>query len=103
MVTHDLDLMYKVADRVVFLYDEGSSTSGLPPTWKNRPIRTFGNSWKWIGWKSADFDVYLRPKKCFNRSHMPAGLPLLFCRRARRLERSRNSSCRHLARMAPCS
>ena len=51
VVTHDLDLMYKVADRVVVLFEGRVIYFGPvrelapPPT-----IPTSANSWIWTGW-----------------------------------------------------
>jgi len=47
VVTHDMRLAKKLADRVVFLH-EGRAIS-LDPTkiWKNRPSPSFTSSWNW--------------------------------------------------------
>ena len=48
VVTHDLDLMYKVADRVVFLYRrQGDLLRQGERTGEVATIRTFGSSWRW--------------------------------------------------------
>ena len=50
VVTHDLDLMYKVADRVVFLYEGGVIYFGPVDELRSRSTRTFASSWRWTAW-----------------------------------------------------
>ena len=52
VVTHDLDLMYKVADRVVFLYEGGVIYSGPVAELAQVPTTPISaSSWKWTGWR----------------------------------------------------
>ena len=50
VVTHDLDLMYKVADRVVFLYEGGVIYFGPAADLAKSSIRTSRSSWRWTAW-----------------------------------------------------
>ena len=47
VVTHDLDLMRKVADRVVFLYEGQAIYFGPVKDLDKATIRTLRNSWRW--------------------------------------------------------
>jgi ABC-type transporter Mla maintaining outer membrane lipid asymmetry ATPase subunit MlaF len=51
VVTHDLDLMYKVAGQVVFLYEGRVIFFGPPADWRSRIIRACGSFWRWTGWR----------------------------------------------------
>ncbi len=59
VVTHDLDLMYKAADRVVFLFDGKVISTGRPPASPNRTTQTYTTSWKWIGWFSNTMRILM--------------------------------------------
>ena len=48
VVTHDLDLLNRVADTVVFLQRGGWRFSVLRPTFTNRRSRLFMSFWNWI-------------------------------------------------------
>jgi phospholipid/cholesterol/gamma-HCH transport system ATP-binding protein len=51
VVTHDLDLMYKVADRVVFLYEGGVIFFGtVGELEKSDHPHIRWSFWRWIGW-----------------------------------------------------
>ena len=54
VVTHDLDLMRRVADKVVVLYEGRAIYFGPVDDLENRTTRTSRSSSRWTGWKSAD-------------------------------------------------
>src|SRR5207244_1059036 len=72
VVTHDLDLMYKVADRVVFLYEGGVFSSARPPIWRSRRIHIFRSSWRWIEWSRTAIAGGMRQvRMAFLGGHTP--------------------------------
>jgi ABC-type molybdate transport system ATPase subunit len=68
VVTHDLDLMRKVADRVVFLYEGQAIYFGPVKDLDKATIRTLRNSWRWIGWRwcrvSKAASLLLKIQRC---------------------------------------
>ena len=54
VVTHDLDLMYRVADRVVFLHQGKVIYFGPVTSWINPLTRIFRNSSPWTAWKKSE-------------------------------------------------
>ena len=53
VVTHDLDLMRKVADRVVFLSKAMRFISARSRSWRIVRIRIFRNFWRWTAFRRA--------------------------------------------------
>ena len=47
VVTHDMRLAKKLADRVVFLHEGRAIFFGPSPRWKNQRNPSFRNSWNW--------------------------------------------------------
>jgi len=47
VVTHDMRLAKKLADRIVFCMKAAQSSSGPIRTWRNRPSPLFRNFWNW--------------------------------------------------------
>ena len=51
VVTHDLDLMRRVADKVVVLFEGQAIYFGPVAELEKSSIRTSRNSWRWTGWR----------------------------------------------------
>jgi hypothetical protein len=48
VVTHDMRLAKKLAERVMFLYEAKAIFSARIPQWRKIPIRSFRSFWNWM-------------------------------------------------------
>ena len=53
VVTHDMALAKKLADRLLFLYEAGPSSSARLPRWRNARSRSSRSSWNSTPWTSS--------------------------------------------------